>query len=92
MKDFHFTRQTKIIFLELLLVALIITVIASFAVNNIQNKMDKSYANFAQLISTAIAAQTSDLDNFHYDHQQTILAQKLEPFIKKNNDISYIAY
>lgn len=89
---FNLNRQAKFIVAELLLGTVIIAVIAFFAVNNIQNKMDKTYANFAQLISTAIASQTSGLENYHYDYQQTILSQKLEPFIKENNDISYIEY
>ena len=92
MNKFNLNRQAKYIIAELLLGTIIIAVIAFFAVNNIQNKMDKTYANFAQLISTAIASQTSGLDNYHYDYQQTILAKKLEPFITKNNDISYIEY
>lgn len=92
MKNLHFTRQTKIIFTELLLGSLVIAIIASFAVNNIQNKMDKSYADFAQLISKSLAAQASGINDFHYDHQETILKDKFEQFLVNNSDISFIEY
>ncbi|MBQ9244830.1 PAS domain-containing protein [bacterium] len=92
MKNLHFTRQTKIIFSELLLGSFVIAIIASFAVSNVQNKMDKSYADFAQLISKSIAAQTSGINNFHYDHQETVLKDKFEPFFVSNSDISFIEY
>ncbi len=92
MKNLHFTRQTKIIFAELLLGSLVIAIIASFAVNNIQNKMDKSYADFAQLISKSITYQAAELQNFHGDHQETILAKRLNPLLENNKDISLLEY
>ena len=92
MKNFKIKKQVKFLLTELLIGSLIIIVIASFAINNIQNRTDKAYADFAQLISKSIAAQSVGINNFHYDHQESILKEKFDKFLVNNNDISFIEY
>ena len=92
MIDIRFKRQIKFILTELLLGSSIIVIIACFAINNIQNKTDKTYADIAQLVSSAIAVQTNDINQYHPDHQRTILENKFTPFLIDNKDISFIEY
>ncbi len=91
MKNFNFNKQTKFILAELVLSTVLLALFANIGINNVQNKMDKSYADFAQLISSSVASQTSDAKVSSVDFIQN-LEKKFEPFIANNNDISYIEF
>lgn len=91
MINFNFNKQTKFILAELILSTVILGLIANFGINNIQNKTDKSYVNFAQIISSSIALQTSDLKTSSADIAKDI-EKNFEPLVADNDDISYIEY
>ena len=92
LKIFHFNTQAKIIFTWLIAGSVIIALIALFSFNNIQNKLDKNYAEFAQLMCKAIAAQISDLDTISNPQKVQILTDRYSDFIMKNEDVSFIEY
>lgn len=92
MKNFHLNKQSKYILIELFAGSIIIALIAFSAINHIQNKTDKTYADFAQLVTKTIAAETADLEYLYPDSRKRILAEKFENFLSKNEDVSYIEY
>lgn len=92
MKKFHLNKQSKYILTELFTGSIVIALIAFSAINHIQNKTDKAYADFAQLVTKTIAAETSDLEYLYPDSRKRILADKFEKFLIKNEDVSYIEY
>ena len=85
-------KHTKIILSGLVIGSMLIGGLGYYVVNDIQNKMDKSYADFAQLMTKAIASQTSDLENLEDSQKSEILAKRLLPFFDKNEDVSYVEY
>ena len=85
-------KHTKIILSGLVIGSMLIGGLGYYVVNDIQNKMDKSYADFAQLMTKAIASQTSDLENLEDTQKSEILAKRLLPFFDKNEDVSYVEY
>ncbi len=92
LKIFHLNTQAKIIFTWLIVGSVIIGLIALVSINNIQNKLDKNYAEFAQLTTEAIAAQTSDFENISTDQKVKILTDRYSDFILNNEDVSFIEY
>ena len=91
-KSFHLNKQTKYILIELLLGSLIIATIAVFAVNHIQNKMDRTYSGFAQLMTKTLAIQTSGFEKFPLKERAKLLANEYKPILERSNDISFIEY
>ena len=89
---FNFNKRTKLLVAGLLLNTLIIGGFGYYVVSDVQNKTDKSYAEFAQLMTKSIAAQTSDIISLNNPEKSIILEQKLLPFVDKNEDISYIEF
>ncbi len=92
LKIFHLNTQAKIIFTWLIIGSVIIGIIALISINNIQNKLDKNYSEFAQLTTKAIAAQTSDFENVSEEQKALILKDRFSSFIENNEDISFIEY
>ena len=88
----NLNKQTKILLVGLLLNTVLIGGFGGFILNDIQNKTDKSYANFAQLMTKSIASQASDLQDLNNDTKSLILAQRILPFFDKNEDVSYIEF
>ncbi len=91
-KFFHLNKQTKYILIELLFGSLIIATIAVFAVNHIQNKMDRTYSGFAQLMTKTLAIQTSAFERFPLKERAKLLANEYKPILERSNDISFIEY
>lgn len=91
-KFFHLNTQAKIIFTWLIIGSLIIALISTVAINNIQNKLDKNYVEFAQLMTKAIASQTSDFENISSEEKEKILKDRYSSFISNNEDVSFIEY
>lgn len=85
-------KHTKIILSGLVIGSALIGVCGFYVINDIQNKMDKSYSEFAQLITKSIASQTADLQNLKDTEKSAVLAKRLLPFFDKNEDVSYIEY
>ena len=92
MKNFHLNKQSKYILIELIIGTIVITFIAMGAINRVQNKTDKTYADFAQLVTKTVAAEVADLSRFYPDTQKKLLADKFEDFLAGNEDVSYIEY
>lgn len=91
-KLLNLNKQTKILLVGLLLNTVLIGGFGCFILNDIQNKTDKSYANFAQLMTKSIASQASDLQELSNSTKSIILAQRILPFFDKNEDVSYIEF
>ncbi len=92
LKIFHLNTQAKIIFTWLFIGSFVIALISIFAINNIQNKLDKNYSEFAQLMTKAIAAQSSDFENISAEEKSIILKDRYSSFISENEDVSFIEY
>lgn len=88
----NLNKQAKIILSGLVISSVLIGGLGYYVVNDIQNKMDKTYADFAQLMTKAIASQTSDLENLDNSEKQRVLAKRLLPFFDKNEDVSFVEY
>ncbi len=91
-KNFHLNSQAKYIITGLLIGTVIISSIAFISVNHIQNKLDKNYTEYAQLITKTAAISAGDIQNTQNKNQAEALSQKFAPFIDNNDDISFIEY
>ncbi|MBE7704483.1 MAG: PAS domain-containing protein [Cyanobacteria bacterium SIG29] len=91
-KKLNLNKNSKIILSSLVVGSLLIGICGFYVVNDIQMKMDKSYSQFAQLMTKAIALQTTGLENVDNPEKSRILAGRLLPFFNKNDDVSYIEY
>ncbi len=91
-KSFHLTKQTKYILIELLLGSCIIAIIAFVAINHLQNKMDKTYSAFAQLMTGTIAIQSAKFAEFPPAQKRQLLAQESSMLLDRYNDISFVEY
>ncbi len=86
---FKFNNQSKILLAGLVLGSALIFILAFSAIGDIQNKSDKIYSDFAQILSKSIASQTalqlaSAKDEFPRDYYNELL--------QNNNDLSFIEY
>ncbi|MCD7779648.1 MAG: cell wall metabolism sensor histidine kinase WalK, partial [Candidatus Gastranaerophilales bacterium] len=77
---------------ELLLGSLIIAAIAFTAIINIQNKMDKTYSDFAQLMTGTLAIQASSFEDLEPDIKKQYLAHESALLLDRHNDISFVEY
>lgn len=92
MQKLKLNKHAKIILSGLVLGSIFIGGLGYHVANDIQNKMDKSYADFAQLMTKAIASQASDLETLENSEKSRILAKRLLPFFDRNEDVSYVEY
>ncbi len=86
LKSFHFNIQTKILLMGLFLGSALIFVFSILVVNDIQNKVDKVYTDFAQSITKAIAINISNTDI------SQINPEYFSAFINNNDEISYLEF
>lgn len=91
-KFFNYDKRSKYIFAILILSSIIIGSISHFAISNIQNKMDKTYANFAQLLTKTIATEATDWSGTTPEKKSILFSEKFSQLIKENQDISFIEY
>jgi two-component system sensor histidine kinase NblS len=95
MKHFHLNTQSKFIISGLILCSVSIVLVAFLAINDIQTKIDKSYSDFAQLMTKFIAEQTADSEALSVqnpDEKQQLFENRYSYFLKNNEDISFIEY
>ncbi len=90
--NFHLNKQTKFILSGLLVSSVIICAFSYVAINNIQNKMDKTYADFAQLTTSALSVNPAFNSEISEDQQKIILKDYSDILLKRNKDISFIEY
>ena len=91
-KFFNYDKRSKYIFAILILSSIIIGSISHFAISNVQNKMDKTYANFAQLLTKTIATEATDWSGTTPEKKSILFSKKFSQLIKENQDISFIEY
>ena len=91
-KFFNYDKRSKYIFAILILSSIIIGSISHFAISNVQNKMDKTYANFAQLLTKTIATEATDWSGTTPEKKSILFSEKFSQLIKENQDISFIEY
>ncbi len=84
--NFKLNKRSKYIISGLILSTALISTIAVFAINSIQEKIDRAYSDYAQTMSKSIAAYISNIE------EKNISLNQFIPFIDKNNDIYYIEY
>jgi len=91
-KKIQLNTSAKFIISGLILCSVIIAVLAFFAINDIQNKLDKSYTDSAQLITKTIAAETAGWNDISPTKKSQLFSNKFLPLLKENEDISFIEY
>lgn len=91
-KRINLNKQTKFLLTGIILNTLLVGGFGCYVVNDIQNKTDKSYAEFAQLMTKSIAAQTADVIHSDFSEKSNLLGQRLLPFFNKNEDVSFIEF
>ncbi len=92
-KKFHFNNQTKFVIAGLSIGTIIISAIACVAINDIQNKMDKTYAEFAQLMTSTLAVESAEITkNIPLEEKQQILKRHASLLLNGNEDVSFIEF
>ena len=75
MKKFQINTQSKFMISGLLACFALISAIAFFAINDIQNKMDRTYSEFAQTLTRTYALEYEKISSFNTDEQSISLAK-----------------
>lgn len=92
-KKVSLTTQNRLIVFGLLLSTVLIMAIAIFSVLNIQNKLNEGYQNFGQVISKALAIESSDLTkSLPANEIYATLKEHSDSIIKSHNDIVFIEF
>lgn len=89
---FNLNKQTKFVLTGLLFGSAVIATIAYVSISDIQNKMDRTYSDFAQLMTGTLAVQTSSYENLEMPKKREVLAHESALLLDRNDDISYIEY
>ncbi len=89
---FNLNKQTKFVLTGLLFGSAVITTIAYFSISDIQNKMDRTYSDFAQLMTSTLAVQASGYENLEIPKKREVLAHESALLLDRNADISYVEY
>lgn len=92
MKKFQFNTQSKFMISGLLACFALVSAIAFFAINNIQDKMDKTYAEFAQTLTKTYALEYEKISSFNTDEQSISLAKYSAQILDENEEVSYIEF
>lgn len=92
-KNFHLNTQAKFIITGILLCSAFVSVIAFFATNNVQTKMDKTYSDFAQLMTRNFAIRYAEIEkNVPKAERQEMLNRYSIAILGDNRDVAYIEY
>lgn len=89
---FNLNKQTKFVLTGLLFGSAVIATIAYVSTSDIQNKMDRTYSDFAQLMTSTLAVQASGYENLETLQKREVLAHESALLLDRNDDISYIEY
>ena len=81
----NLTKQNRLIIFGLVFSTLLIMFIAIFSVVNIQKKLNEGYQNFGQVISRALAIESSEITT-------GLSQEKVYETIKNHNDIVFIEF
>lgn len=92
MNKIHRNKQFKFIIAGWLLSAIITASISIYTISNVQNKMDKTYADYAQNITKTIACETASWNDVSPIKKAELFSHKFAPLLKEKNDISFIEY
>ncbi len=92
-KNFHLNTQAKFIITGILLCSAFVSIIAFFATNNVQTKMDKTYSDFAQLMTRNFAIRYAEIEkNVPKAERQEMLNRYSIAILGDNRDVAYIEY
>lgn len=89
---FNLNKQTKFVLTGLLFGSAVIATIAYVSISDIQNKMDRTYSDFAQLMTGTLAIQASGYEDLETTQKREVLAHESALLLDRNDDISYIEY
>lgn len=90
--NFLYNTRSKYLFSILILSGIILSGISFFVINNIQSKLDKVYADSAQLVTKAVAAETAGWNGIEPFEKAELFSDKFSQLLKENTDISFIEY
>ncbi len=89
----HFNSRTKFVLSTLFIGTAVIFSIAVFAINDIRYKMDKSYSEFAQLMSATLAIESAEFTKgVTFEEKQNILKRHAALIIQGNDDVSFVTF
>ena len=91
-KKLQLNTRAKFIISGLILCSFATAILAYVAVNDIQNRLDKAYADSAQLVTRTIAAEIANNENVSAQKKQKLFSDKFSPLIAADEDISFIEY
>ena len=90
---FRFNSRTKFVLGALFVGTAVIFAIAVFAINDIRYKMDKSYSDFAQLMSATLAIESAEFTRgVSLEEKQNILKRHAALIIQGNEDVSFVIF
>ena len=90
---FRFNSRTKLVLGALFVGTAVIFAIAVFAINDIRYKMDKSYSEFAQLMSATLAIESAEFTRgVSLEEKQNILKRHAALIIQGNEDVSFVIF
>lgn len=90
---FRFNSRTKFVLGALFVGTAVIFAIAVFAINDIRYKMDKSYSEFAQLMSATLAIESAEFTRgVSLEEKQNILKRHAALIIQGNEDVSFVIF
>ncbi len=87
-KFLKFNKPVKSAAAIFFLCSALIGILAFIAINNVQNKIDNLYADFAQITTNIIADETAGINGISQDMRSSVFSE----FLNLNNDISFIEY
>lgn len=93
-KNFKLNTQSKFMLSGLVLCFALMSSIAFYSVNNIQNKLDKTYFEFAQVMTKTYASEYREILEKEYklnDLKNTLKSYSSQ-ILQENTDISFIEF
>lgn len=91
-KYFYYNSGSKYFIGNIILSCIILSGISFFVINHIENKIEKTYADSAQLLTKTIACETAGWHNATSGKKAQLFESEFSPLLRENNDISFIEY
>lgn len=92
-ENINLSTQNKLIFLGWFVSSVLVIVIATFVISNIQKKLYDGYYNFGLMLAKTLAIESVDLTSeIPAEEKYNILRAHAMSIIKKNEDISHISF
>ena len=91
-KFFYYKKRSRYLLIILILSGLITSGISFLVISEIQNKIDKTYMDFAQLIIKSYASEAAEWDNTDFGEKIKLFSERFSKLLEENNDISFVQY